>query len=230
MLPMTDATHTRPHPPAASERRTATWTPTQILTAIGAAGPIVFLGTATLAGFLTPGYDVRTQTVSELAVGPLGWLMTAAFYAFGLSMIAFAIGLHRGLRRRPWGGPLLLAAAGVGIIASGLYPTDVKGAPETEVGAIHNQLFLVVFLALNVAYVVTALALRREPGWRGFARWTALMPVAVIGLMVVFIAVGSDPGDPLYLVSGLIQRALLLVAFGWITVTGRRLLERRPNS
>lgn len=58
------------------------------------------------------------------------------------------------------------------------------------------------------------------------------MPIIVLDLLFVLIGFGSDIGDPLYAVGGLIQRALIAVAFGWMTVTGgrrctlRRLLVR----
>jgi Protein of unknown function (DUF998) len=84
----------------------AVWTPSRILTAGGAAGPPLFLALATLAGLLDPAYDARTQTVSDLAVGPLGWLQTANFYLLGASLVAFALALFRGLRRRSYAGTL----------------------------------------------------------------------------------------------------------------------------
>jgi hypothetical membrane protein len=204
----------------------AAWTPSRILLAIGAAGPIIFLGVATLVGLLAPGYDIMTQTVSDLAVGPNGWLMTAGFFVFGLSIIAFALGLYSSLSRGSRVGTLLLVIVGLGIFASGLFPTDLKGAPETDTGGIHNMLFLVVFLALIVSYIFSALALGKQAGWRVYARYTALMPVIVFGVLAVFITMGSDPGDPFFSIAGLIQRALLAIAFGWITLTARRLLTR----
>ena len=51
------------------------------------------------------------------------------------------------------------------------------------------------------------------------------MPIIVFGLLFVLIGFGSDIGAPLYAIGGLIQRALIAVAFGWMTVTGRRLLR-----
>jgi len=75
--------------------RPAGWTPSRVLLAIGAAGPIFFLAVATQAGLLDPSYDVRTQPVSPLAWGPNGWIQTANFYTFGLSGISFALALRR---------------------------------------------------------------------------------------------------------------------------------------
>jgi len=109
---------------------------------------------------------------------------------------------------------------------SGAFPTDPSGGPQTGTGALHDLAFLVVLLPLILAYPAAALAMRKAVGWGRHALATALMPVAVLGLMFVFVAFAGDPGDPLYFVGGLVQRALLAVAFGWITLTGWRLLRR----
>ena len=158
---------TRPAPAGASPAPPAAWPPARILAAVGAAGPLVFLAVATLAGLLDPGYDARTQTVSDLAVAPHGWVQTVNFYIFGSSIVAFALGLFRGLRRRSYAGALLLIVVGACVLASGLYPTDLKGAPVTSTGTIHNLLSLLAFLALIVACVFHAVALRREGAGAG---------------------------------------------------------------
>src|SRR5919202_1033509 len=49
------------------------------LTAFGMAGPVVFLVVATLLGLFQPGYDMAASAISELALGPLGWVQTANF-------------------------------------------------------------------------------------------------------------------------------------------------------
>ena len=153
--------------------------------------------------------------------------MTANFFVFGLAIIAFAIGFFRSLPRGSWVGSALLVICGLGIFASGIFPTDLKGAPETDAGGLHNLLFLVVFLALIISYIFSALALRRLAGWRAHTWATALMPIVVFGLLFVLIGFGSDVGDPLYAIGGLIQRALLAVAFGWMSVIGGGLLRAR---
>ena len=212
-------------------------TPARVLVALGAIGPVLFLAVATLLGLLQPGYDAMSQPMSELVLGPLGWAQTASFYATGLSFVAFALGFaldfFRRLTPRSWVAKalvglagVLIAVSGAGLLVSGVFPTDPSGGPQTEAGAIHDLAFLVVLLPLVLAYPAAALAMRRVPGWGQHALATAFMPVAVFGLMFVFVGFAGDPGDPLHAVGGLVQRALLAVAFGWITLTGWRLLRR----
>ena len=200
------------------------------LIAFGTAGPVVFLVVATLLGLIQPGYDMASSAISELALGPLGWVQTANFYLTGLSFIAFAFGLYLYLGHRSRVARALpcalLVLSGIGLIISGIFPTDAPGAPETGTGALHNLAFLVTLFPLILTYPLAALLLRREPGFRAHALVTALMPLVVFGLMFVFVGFGSEAGDPLYGVGGLVQRALIVVAFGWITVTGWRLLAR----
>ena len=63
---------------------------------------------------------------SGLALGPLGWLQVLNFAFFGLTLIVFAIGLHRGVAssgRLSWAGPALLVVAGVALVLSA-FKTD----------------------------------------------------------------------------------------------------------
>jgi hypothetical protein len=74
---------TWPAPAGAPAAPPVAWTPSRILAAEGAAGPPLFLALATLAGLLDLAYDARTQTVSDLAVGPHRWLQTTNFFLLG---------------------------------------------------------------------------------------------------------------------------------------------------
>ena len=60
---------------------------------------------------IRPEYDPVAETVSQYAIGPYGYLMTAGFFSVGVGVVALAIGLSRAL---PWapriGSALLLMA------------------------------------------------------------------------------------------------------------------------
>ncbi len=216
-----DRTSKLPAPEATGTRTRLA--PSRVLLAVGAAGPIFFLAVATLAGLLDPAYDAISQPVSALAWGPNGWIQTANFYAFGLSVIAFALYTSLAGRGR-LAAAILLATSGIALIAAGTFPGTPPGSDPTVSGLLHGLAFFCTFVPLPSAYALVALRLQEELGWRTHALYSAAMPSVVFGLVVVYGVLGTNPGDPFFAVGGLIQRALLVAAFGWITITASRIL------
>jgi hypothetical membrane protein len=209
---------------------TTGWTLNKSLLALGAAGPVVFLVVSTLLGFLDPDFDVMTEPVSALAWGPLGWVQTANFYALGAATIAFAIGLYRdleGLGRM--GAAILLSISGLALIVAGIFKGTPPGADPTPSAMIHGMAFFWTFIPLPTAYALAALRLKVERGWGAHAVYSAAMPSVVFGLVVVYGVLGSDPGDPLFSVGGILNRVLITLAFGWVTITAGRLLRNTGN-
>ena len=101
----------------------------RILTLVGIAGPIYYIGFVTILGLLWPGYDPIQQTQSELgAVGaPHGLLMNVGgFMALGGIILAFAGAYGLALRASPWklAAMVLLIVAGLGMITVGFFPCD----------------------------------------------------------------------------------------------------------
>jgi Protein of unknown function (DUF998) len=88
---------------------------------------------------------------SGLALGPLGWLQVLNFAFFGITVIIFAIGLHRGVAasgRLSWAAPALLVVAGVALVLAA-FRTDahLMRGPQTWHGAIHLLAFLLLVLS-----------------------------------------------------------------------------------
>jgi hypothetical membrane protein len=202
------------------------WTLNKTLLVLGAAGPVLFLVVSTLLGFLDPDFDVMTEPVSALAWGPLGWVQTANFYVLGAATIAFAVGLYRDLEGRGrMGAAILLSISGLALILAGIFKGTPPGAEPTPSGMIHGMAFFWTFIPLPTAYALAALRLKVERGWGAYAVYSAAMPSVVFGLVVIYGVLGSDPGDPLFPVGGILNRALLALAFGWVTITAGRLLR-----
>jgi len=191
------------------------------LATAGAAGPVAFAAASVLIGTLKPGYDIRDQSVSELAVGGYGWLQTANFFALGAAMIASAIALALAAGRSR-AVVALVGIAGAGMVGVGCFPPDVAGAAPTPDGAAHNTLSLAVFLALIAAAALYGRALRRAAIDRRLARYSTLTAVAVFVLFAVFAVFAGDVGDPLHAVSGLLERAFIAAALAWMTVVSVR--------
>jgi hypothetical membrane protein len=200
----------------------------RVLLALGAAGPVLFLVVSTLLGLLDPDFDVMTEPVSVLAWGPLGWVQTANFYALGAATITFAVGLYRGLEGRGrMGAAILLSISGLALILAGVFEGTPPGAEPTPSGLIHGMAFFWTFIPLPTAYALAALRLKVERGWGAHAVYSAVMPSVVFGLVVIYGVLGSDPGDPLFFVGGILNRVLITLAFGWVTITAWRLFRER---
>jgi hypothetical membrane protein len=210
----------------ATDADTPGWTLNKVLLGLGAIGPVLFLAVATLLGMLDPRFDVMTEPVSALAWGPLGWVQTANFYALGAATVAFAVGLYRDLEGRGrLGAAILLSISGLALIVAGIFKGTPPGAEPTPSGLIHGMAFFWTFIPLPTAYALTALRLKVERGWGAHAVYAAAMPSAVFGLVVIYGVLGSDPGDPLFPVGGILNRVLIALAFGWVTITAARLVK-----
>jgi len=215
---------TQNHTQGDAQAANSGWTLNKALLALGAAGPVLFLVVSTLLGFLDPDFDVMTEPVSALAWGPLGWVQTANFYVLGAATIAFAVGLYRGLEGRGrMGAAILLSISGLALIIAGIFEGTPPGAEPTPSGMIHGMAFFWTFIPLPTAFALTALRLKVERGWGAHAVYSAAMPSVVFGLVVIYGVLGSDPGDPLFPIGGILNRVLIALAFGWVTITAARL-------
>src|SRR5579884_3018580 len=100
------------------------------LAACGSAGPVLYIVTWTVAGLLYPGYNQLTQATSELTsrAAPPAVAAVANFggVALGLSLIALAFGLYRGVRRSIWlsVGSFLVGLFGLVCIVQTLFPAN----------------------------------------------------------------------------------------------------------
>jgi len=193
----------------------------------GIAGPVIFTVLVVVQGVLQPDYSHIRLPISALAAWPLGWIQETAFLILGLCMIAFALGLHRGIRpgktaSQGGAGAALLAMGGVGILVAGAFSWKMVDGVPTEtpphvVGAITS------FASTGLGFVRLSRRMSGDPGWRDLARYTQITGVAVL---LLFIAVGFfavDDGAPLHAWAGLLQRVLCLVLFSCLIVLAVRL-------
>lgn len=140
------------------------------------------------------GYDPVRHPMSLLALGDGGWVQVANFVVTGALYVACALGLRRVLRSGPgrtWG-PVLVGVFGLGLIISGVFPTDAgagfpagapAGAPElSRHGVAHEVGFGLANLGVLAACLVFA---RRFAGLRqrGWAAVCVATPVVVLVLV-----------------------------------------------
>lgn len=197
----------------------------RVLGAAGIVGPILFTVAFIVQGLFRPGYSHLTDPVSALAAGPNGWIQNANFFIFGPLMIAYAIGLHLGVRstRRGVVGPALLVLSGLGLILSGLFPWVRDATGELSVPPGHLVGALMAFLFGGLGLIVISRRMARDPRWRSLATYARASGIAIIAL---FLATGrlAVPDDaPLHEWAGLMQRATVAVWFACTIVLALRL-------
>jgi hypothetical protein len=195
----------------------------------------LFITTAFVEGRRRRDYNVRRQPVSALALGEAGWIQTTNFVVGGALTCLFATGLRRA---RPSTTspvtPLLLGAAGLGLIGAAIWVTDpVKGYPpgvpdrmvqRTRTGVVHELCAVPVMLGIPAAAIAAGVrsAVRGERRWAGYSLTTA-----VVSLGAFFASgAGFGGGEPFAGKAGVYQRIGIVTAFGWISMLAIRVRRR----
>lgn len=198
----------------------------------GILGPILFTVTFLVQeAFRVGEYSPIREPVSALEAGPNGWVQQLNFVVFGLLTIAFAAGLHRGVRPSGLGvlGPALFAVSGIGALLAAAFPLRADAAGVTYDPGGHSVSGMTFFTTSALALVVVAFRLAKDPEWRGLSRYTAaagivlLLAYPVMGVLVI------PDGAPLHDWAGLAQRILVLgVLFPARIALSYRLLRGAP--
>lgn len=201
---------------------------TAALAAAGIAGPIAFAVVALVHSLIRPEHSLVAMPISALAAAPSGWVQDLNFVVFGLLMIAFAVGLHLGVRPARWGvfGPAFLSLSGIGLVWAAIFPaTDAASTFQADrVPALHTVGFAITFLAAVVGLIAMSRRMARDPRWQ---RLTTYALATGIAMLILFLAGGLvRPLDaPLHPWLGLFQWILLAVWFPCMIVLALRLLR-----
>jgi hypothetical membrane protein len=204
----------------------------------GIVGPVLFTVTFMAQELVRrEEYNPLAETVSALEAGPNGWVQQVNFVVFGVLTGLFALGLHRGIRRRgraQVAGPALLLVSAVGLLLAAVFPLRENAQGATYDPGGHVVAGTTFFLASALALVVLSRRLQRDEAWSDVAAYTLACGVLAL---VAFVAMGAlvMPDDaPLHEWAGLAQRlVILLVIFPCRVVLAIRLVApargRRPD-
>jgi len=194
-------------------------------------GPIAFTAAWLIAGLADDEYSVRQEDISALAAldAQHPWIMITGFLLLALGSIALAGGLASKIAS--WSGrigSLLLLLAGLGLAVAGLARNDCSSeleacADRVEAGTVswhhllHDNVSLLIFLALVAAPLVLARAFHRADEWRDLRMYSIVTGLITFALLVLYVTgVGGSE-------NGLVQRVFVSVPFLWIGVLGHRL-------
>ena len=207
-----------------------------VLAAAGIFAPILFTVGFVVQGFLRTdlrlGYNAIAQEISDLTAGPYGWVQQVNFVVFGLLLIAFAVGLRRGVRKAsPWMvGPALVAWNGVELIVAGIFPRRENAAGHIyDPLGVHMMNGMVFFLSIGIVLVVLSLRLARDERWRDLATYTRASGIALFVMAVLNGFFAEAPRDPLHPWLGLFQRVIISVWLLCLVILALRLrrVDRR---
>jgi hypothetical membrane protein len=198
------------------------------------AGPVLWLASAqyfivqvVVAGASTVGYSWSENTISDLGntrcgvasgrpvCSPLHLLMNMSFAVLGLTMLAGAVLIARGLpgrSRTATAGFACLGLAGVGTVVVGLYP-------ENTVAGLHAGGAALPFVLGNVGVLLLGAVLRLPPWLRA-----ATLSAGVVGLVGLALFLSHT-----YLGLGIggMERVTAYPQDVWLILIGAYLLVRR---
>jgi Protein of unknown function (DUF998) len=204
------------------------------------AGP-AFAATFLAEGAARDGYRPLRHPVSSLALGRRGWIQTANFAVTGGLCLAGAAGL-RLASDRPAGsrtGPVMVAAAGAGLIGSAMFRTDPVGgyppgtpdmpATFSRAGTAHNLAAVPIFFGLPAAAACYGWRSWRAGQPPGFALYCAATAVTM-PVTVALAGEGFGQSSGLGGYGGLFQRASIISGFAWLTAVSARALHELRRS
>ena len=170
-------------------------------------GLLVFVAIVLVEHGVRSELSPASHQISEYANGPHGWLMTLAFSAWAVSLVCAAGVLRPWPGWRPVGVALLIAAAGIGLVAAFHTQTVAGQLPPGQALRTGGMLHDIGSGAATVSLFAGAL-LSLRPGGTVLRRWTvALLTLAVV-TDVVLLALGSEVG-------GIRERILVGAGCAW---------------
>lgn len=207
------------------QRRLAAWA--------GMLGPALFVGIFTIEGWLRPGYEPLRMYVSELSLGPRGWIQITGFVVIGLLLLVFAWGVAAEFRtgKASRGGPILLTIVAILFLVSGPLVMDPTGTPLSQAtvhGTIHGLAGGIVFLLMPITCFVFVRRFRVDPEWRSLQWWTLALGI-IIAAAVVLLTISSklpEVQDVFQNWLGLIQRTIIVPFMAWVFIFALGLLRR----
>ncbi len=202
-------------PPAQAQRLS-------LLAAAAIVGQGILLATAWLLPLVSPS-NIVNDTISEMALGPYGLVLTLAFVLSGLGVLGLAYSIRQ-LTAGAWGsraGSLLIGVYGVGAILSAFFPTDrIDSASDlatlSTTGMIHSTVALVSFVSAVAGMVILAWTFSKAARWRSLLPWAAVLATGGVSLMLGQIV------EPLSPWAGLLQRLLVTIIAAWLIAAALR--------
>ncbi len=205
--------------------------PRQLGGLAGMIAPVLFVGIFLLEGWLRPDYDPRADFVSELAIGPRGWIQILNFVVTGTLLLVWARGMATEFSsgKMARGTRILLTITGICLLLSGPFITDPMPTPPGEMtvtGTIHNLLGALFFSLTTLTCFLFLRRFREDSHWRWLTWWTLAAAVIMTACVVLMSVAPTEPPAPpneFNAWSGFIQRVFLITYMAWVFIIANNL-------
>ncbi len=183
---------------------------------IALGGIVYFVAAVVVLHFLRPEYNPINHAVSNYAAGAYGYLMTAAFYALAVSVLALVAGLFYSAAPTSLSrvAMICMCVASGGIVCIAIFPGDVNALhpPATLTGIVHWTAAGVSFLSIMIAAFVLPAFFKTDERFQRFQRPCLMLALAMVGALVLY--------GILALVGwiGIGQRIFIAVCLLWLVV------------
>lgn len=193
-----------------------------VLALSGVVGPLVLVVAEVIAAASQSDYDFVRDSISSLAMTPLGWVQTIGFLAIGLLIEIFAAGLFLNMHRKAGFGLsiTLLGFFGFGLLLIGAFRTNPVGGMPTVEGTIHDAAGASVIWLFLGAVLLLLPSMKSDPRWENVFHYTVVTSVLALALAIGYPFL---PGKPDWF--GLYERLLVGNAVVWVEVVAIQLLR-----
>jgi hypothetical membrane protein len=188
-------------------------------------GVVLFWVILFIAQSLNPGYNPISQSLSDLALGPYGWLQTIAFFLLAFVAISLGFGFYYGMHKKRSLRTIavLFGAMAFGEIITGIFRVDWVKTPLSTHALIHQIGASITAIAFPVAALILLPSLRSDPQWKGLVNYTFVVAVSMLTLEiareVLLLTTWLNPWFGLY------EKGLLVNSLVWIEVMAVHLLR-----
>lgn len=198
----------------------------------GLLAPVLFVTVFTIAGLLRQSYDPLSTYVSELALGPGGWIQMLNFVILGILLLVFSRGVAAEFRtgKASKGGLVLLLIIALLFILSGIFVMDPTGTPPNQAtihGIIHGLSGGIIFTLMPISCFVFLRRFRADPDWQLFQGWTLVLGNIIATAVILLTLTSKVPVLQAAFAAwqGLIQRMIIIPFMLWLFLFAYRLFR-----
>jgi len=190
-----------------------------LLALAGVLGPIALLIGNYTPALTTPGYNLVRDSISSLALTPLGWVQTIGFLSIGLLVEIYVVALLISIKPHHGFGPglVLLVLFGFGILMLASFRTNLPGVLSFE-GSLHGIVSKTVFTIFPIAVGLISCSMKYDSRWKHLHVYT--LTTAILGIVLAIVTTIADDTN----FFGLFERLLVANMVIWVEITAFRIM------